>query len=465
MMKDSASDPNRRPCRLCRAGSFLSILMLATSVFARPPAYAAPTCADDPQAMTRLDLVEQAYNDLTLLYFEPLVPAAVLTPARDAIAATRSDDQPSDLVSDWMVFQDQFCVLWPAEATETSSDRLAYAAIEAMVEATHEPHTQFYTPQLYAELQQAEAGDVHYGGIGAEVRSDPLRIGRVYTGTPAEQAGLQLGDRIVAIDGTPTTDMLASDAVDLIRGEEGTTVDLTILRPGSPGTRDVQVRRAAIHIPVVESRVQDHIGYLHIQDFSSGDLPSQVRSALEDLQRQDAQALVLDLRGNPGGRLDVGTRIAGYLMPPETPIYDEISEHGQVQTVLTTGGQIWTKPIDVLIDDGTASMGEILAAALQEERGAKLFGQQTAGAVAASVVLPLKDGSAIQVTVQRIDSADGTVLNNVGIAPDVPIQDGVSENEAVVDQALVAAQADLRQRIGATAASNQPATSVVSPPR
>ncbi|HZT06461.1 MAG TPA: S41 family peptidase [Chloroflexota bacterium] len=451
--------PHRRRTRAFPATLIAALLLLVVAV--RPvPAWAAAACGDSALGQQSLDLVEQAYNDFTLLYFEPIPPADVLQPARDAADEAMGTAPETEFVTDWMDFQQQFCDAWGSLAEDASPDAVAHSAIDAMLTAVHEAHTQFYTPTQYQDYLQAQSGDVHYVGIGAQLKGDPLTVQRVFPDSPAEKAGLKFGDKIVAIDGQPASDLDPADAADLIRGEEGTVVRLTIDRPGATGHREIEVRRGAIHVPVIQSRVTDNIGYLQIEDFSSGDLPAKVKAALESLRSQGARGLVLDLRGNPGGRIDVGTAIAGYLLPANAPIYQETIRRGQTVTATASGQRIWDGPIDVLVDEGTASMGEILAAALQEDVGAKLFGVQTAGAVAGSVVLPLADGSAVQITIERIDSAKGTVLNNVGVSPDVRIDTTLGAAGEVVDQPLDAAMSDLRTRTASHGPATAPASTV-----
>ncbi len=439
---------------------FATLLLLAALALPSAPATSAQ-CGDDAEGSAALDVIEQAYNDITLLYYQPIDPADVLTPARDAAADTLGiEDAAGAAVADWMAFQDDFCSLWELRGNGVGAADVAHPAIQAMASALDEPHTQFYPPDAYQEYLQEAAGDVHYEGIGAQLRGDPLRIERVFTGTPAEQAGLRRGDRIMAIDGQPTTDFTPADAARLVRGPEGTTVHLTIARPGETSVREIDVQRAPIRVPTVETRMIESIAYLRIGDFGSEGIPSLVQSALQDFQRQNATGLILDLRGNPGGRLDIGTQIAEYLLPANAPIFQEVTRAGEAIPTTSSGTRLWDKRIDVLIDDGSASMAEILAAALREEAGAKLIGTTTAGAVAASVVLPLQDGAGIQVTIQRVDSAEGNVINNVGLTPDVIVDEGTDPIAATRDEPLEVALADLR----GTAGSSGGSASATSPP-
>jgi carboxyl-terminal processing protease len=224
-------------------------------------------------------------------------------------------------------------------------------------------------------------------------------------------------------------------------------VRLTLRRPGVAASWDVDVARASVKLPIIESSSMGEIAYLHLQGFPTTDLPDEMRQSLVDFERAGARALVLDLRGNAGGRLDVGTAIAGFFLPQDTPVYQQTTRRGQTATRVTTGERIWNRPMVVLVDEVTASMGEILAAALQEEKAATVIGSSTAGSVAGSIVVPLMDGSALQVTTLRITSGRGTPLNTVGVQPDVVIEPTTADAQAGRDTVLDAGLNLLRSRL------------------
>jgi len=247
--------------------------------------------------------------------------------------------------------------------------------------------------------------------------------------------------------------MKVSDAVVLIRGEGGTAVSLVLERPGVTGTFEVSIARDTIVVPTVESRMIGDIGYLHIDSFPTAELPREVFKELDQFRTQGAKGLILDLRDNSGGRLDVGTQIAGYFLPENTPVYQQTTRRGQQTTATSSAGQIWNRPTVVLVNDGTASMGEILAAAMQEGKVATLIGTTTAGEVAGSIVVPLSNGSAIQVTTLRIDSGFGTVLNNIGVIPNIDVEMTVDDARSGVDHQLDVALTQVRSMVSDTTAS------------
>jgi C-terminal processing protease CtpA/Prc len=216
--------------------------------------------------------------------------------------------------------------------------------------------------------------------------------------------------------------------------------------------------RASVKIPSLESRVMDDVGYLRIQDFPIPALYDDVLTELNHFNDLALKGLILDLRANSGGRTDVGSRVASLFLERDTPIYTSTTRRGQTtERRATPPNQIWTRPVTVLIDGGTASMGEILAASLQEQGIAQLVGETTAGAVAGSIVVPLSNGAALQVTTVRIDTGLGQVLNNIGVVPDLPIEVAPETLRSGLDPQLDVAMSVLRAEINA-AAGQSPVT-------
>lgn len=421
---------------------FLCLVVLLTRAGA---AANAAECASSAGTPLELDVVEEAYNLLTVFFVEPVAPSLLLSAAAQAISAELAVGPTAspEPVDQWGSLVDRYCAL-RGDRGEEELQSAPYAAVRAMTAAVDEGHTRFLTPSMYRDHQAETAGDVRYEGIGVRIRGGPLGVQYVFPGSPAEGAGLMFGDRIVAIDGEPAADIAVTDAVLLIRGEAGTVVRLTISRPGGPEPLDIEIVRASIRVPIVESRVIDEIGYLQIISFPGTGLLEEVAAALASFRSTGVEGLILDLRSNSGGRLDVGTRVAGFFLPEGTPLYRQTTRRGQVTTKAVASVTPWTKPVTVLIDDGTASMAEILAAGLQEQGVATLIGGTTAGIVAGSVVIPLSDGSAIQVTTLRLDSGLGRVLNTVGVVPDIGAEITVADARAGVDRPLNMAISHLR---------------------
>jgi carboxyl-terminal processing protease len=442
--------------------SLLSLVLIASVLIMPSSAGASATCQPGP-AQGGLDVVWEAFDLLSAYYVEPIPPPTILTPARDALReeaehlpelASRVPEPTEVPVGDWESFVDAFCGLWDGSASEPQIQRLGHAAIRAMAVAVDEGHTRFMTPEMYRDYVSWTQGDVRYEGIGARLRSNPLQLQQIFPESPAEAAGLRFGDIVLAIDGEPATELAAADAALIIRGEAGTTVTLTIMRGTQQTIMDIEIERGNVRIPLLEARTIDDIGYLHIQTFPQMSLADDVARELAAFQDAGIKALVLDLRGNSGGRLDVGTQIAEMFLPEGTTIYRQTTRRGQVTTKTSSSRAGWSGPLVVMVDEITASMGEILAAAIQEYGMARVVGQTSSGSVAGSIVFPLSDGAAVQITTLRIDSGKGVVLNNIGVQPDIPVELTPDDVQAGQDPQLDAALADVRAEMA----------KVISPP-
>ena len=433
------------------------LLFLAILLAGAPSTLHAQACAPDTPT-PGVGVVREAFDLISARFMEPLPAATLLPPAAEAVVSEIRKSRNARPISDaaawfpgetevsWERFAERYCQAWEAGGDGLTPETVAYAAIRAMTAAVQEAHTGFLTPQMYREhLAWIATGEVRYEGVGIRLRSGPLRIEYVFAGGPAEAAGLRAGDEIIAINGTPSSDLTTAGAAVALRGEAGTAVRLAVKRRDVPEPWDVELQRARISIPSIESRMIGQVGYLQIRGFPRPALFEEVNNEVQWLNAVGAQALVLDLRGNSGGRLDVGSVVAGLFLPDGAPLYRETTRAGQVTRRSIPNQGLWTKPLAVLVDEGTASMGELLAAAIQEQRIAPVIGTKTAGAVAGSLVLPLSDGAAVQVTVVRIDSGLGRVLNQVGLQPDVEVRPAASPSEG--DQQLDHALGILRARL------------------
>ncbi len=311
-----------------------------------------------------------------------------------------------------------------------------HALIRGMVRYVDEGHTYFLDPQQYTDYQSWSRGDNTYVGIGISVstRGDEPHIVEVYDDTPAKKAGLQSGDVLVKIDGKAVAGLALDQMTGLVRGQAGTSVELTVRR-GDDQLLSIPVQRAEIHLPFVKQKVvEDDIGYVGLRGFPEPSVVDTIEKDVATFRDAGVRGLVLDLRGNSGGRIDVGTRLLGHFLPPGASIYEEVDKGGSNQTHVVRGGTLFDDlPLVVLVDGATASMGEIFASAVQEHGVATVLGSNTSGSVAAAQVFGLPDGAGLQVTVFEILSSEGKPLNKVGVVPDEVIEP---------DPAIVARGAD-----------------------
>jgi len=356
--------------------------------------------------------------------------------SRSASADLSWQDSPKAIVDEaWQIVNREYVdrtfnrVDWEATrrellSREYTSREQAYAAIREALERLQDPYTRFMDPKQFQALTSQTSGEL--SGIGIRLEVDPetkfLRIVEPLENSPADQAGLRPGDRILDIDGRSTQGMSTKEASDLIRGEIGTKIVLKIKR-SSQDPFQVTLTRALIALPTVRYSVKHEngvkIGYIHLSDFSSH-AAEQMQQAIRDLSNQNVKAFVLDLRGNPGGLLQASIEIARMWLN-DGPIVRTTDRQGRDEEVRANRTALTDLPLVVLVDGNSASSSEILTGALKDNRRALVVGSQTFGKALVQSVHPLSDGSGLAVTVAHYYTPNGTDINRTGIQPDVAI--------------------------------------------
>lgn len=307
---------------------------------------------------------------------------------------------------------------------EYASAEQAYATLRQALEELNDPYTRFLDPNQFQALTSQTSGEMT--GVGMQLTEDRETRTIAVVGTledsPAMNAGLQPGDRIVAINGAPTETMSVSDAAELIRGEIGTRVSLRVTRLGLEEF-DVTLTRALIQLKAVHNRLQQEgdrqVGYIRLQEFSSH-AGEQMEKAINELEKQGADAFVLDLRGNPGGLLRVSIDIARMWME-KGAIVSTVDRHGDREEVRATRSALTDKPLVVLVNDDSASASEILAGALKDNHRAVVMGDKTFGKALVQSVHSLSDGSGLAVTIAHYYTPNGTDISKKGVTPDVMV--------------------------------------------
>jgi carboxyl-terminal processing protease len=325
---------------------------------------------------------------------------------------------------------------------EVPRDRLVDGAIRGAVRSLGDEFSAYFSPREYGAYQ--DAAHSRFSGVGLAVQEDRagLRVTRVYDGSPADDAGLRVGDVIVAADGRPLAGMPQESAVERVKGPAGTEVRLRIRRGDRVLTREVT--RATVSVPVVETRVRStpagDVGVVALASFSSG-AHAELYQAVRRLRSEGVQGLVLDLRGNPGGLVSEAQLVASAFLR-EGPIVTMRGRAVETRTLSATGDPVAPElPVIVLTDEGTASAAEIVTGALKDRDRATVVGERTYGKGVFQEIMPLDNGGALDLTVGRYFTPDGTNLGNGtergdGIAPDVRAQD---DPETERDEALARA--------------------------
>lgn len=325
-----------------------------------------------------------------------------------------------------------------------------YSAIRGLVGAYKDPYTTFLEPAP-RRLERDEIRG-HFGGIGATLGRDEAGalVLTVMRERPAARAGVQDGDILLAVDGRPiTADMPVRDVADLIRGDEGTPVRLTLRRQGVAEPFDIVVIRERIEVPSVEWRVLDavgHIGYVKIAIFGER-TDQELQTGLSELAGQGVNRLILDLRGNGGGLVETAVDVASRFLADGVVLY-ETRRGGQERFYavkrVNSPAQRW--PLAVLVDAGTASAAEIVAGALQDAGRGVLIGEKTYGKGSVQEIHELADGSSLHVTVARWLTPARHQIDQVGLTPDLPVNIAAADREAGRDPQLIRAQEWLREK-------------------
>jgi carboxyl-terminal processing protease len=291
---------------------------------------------------------------------------------------------------------------------------------EGLAEATHDPYTEYFTPK--EAKNYIEQVDGTFSGIGAQLGKNTdgnLEIIAPISGTPADKAGLKAKDVISSINGESTANMSLETAVDKIRGKKGTSVKLEIIR-AKKETLTLTIVRDDITVPSVTGKMEaGDIGYLQISQFSSdtGDL---VKSEAAKLKTDGAKGLIVDLRSNPGGRLEAAIEMADLWLPSGKTILTE-KQGGTVidtHTATDADNSLQGMPTVLLIDEGSASASEIVAGALHDNHAATLIGTKSYGKGVVQQIINLRDGGSLKVTIASWYRPNGQNINKKGITPD-----------------------------------------------
>ena len=296
---------------------------------------------------------------------------------------------------------------------------------KGLMDSLGDPYSVYYTEEELEDLLTDTAG-VYYG-IGAYVSIDEdmnlPRISGVMPGTPAERAELQTDDIISEVDKESTKGLELDEVVSRIKGPEGTTVHLTILRGSKNEQIEVDVERSAVEVPTVTTKMvgeKENIGYLQITEFDDI-TPDQFKEGMAELREKDMQGLIIDLRSNPGGSLQAVCEIARQLLPKGIIVYT-VDRDGNRDDYSCDGEHEIDIPVVVLVNQYSASASEILSGAIKDYKIGTLVGTTTYGKGIVQRIFDLKDGTAVKLTVSDYYTPNGNNIHGIGIDPDVEVE-------------------------------------------
>ncbi|HIT89377.1 MAG TPA: S41 family peptidase [Candidatus Merdenecus merdavium] len=291
-----------------------------------------------------------------------------------------------------------------------------------LVKGLEDPYSVYYTKEELKSTMESTEGK--YYGIGATMSQDKetgiIKIVQMFEGTPAEEAGLLPEDILYKVDGAEVSDMDLTEVVSLIKGEENTKVTLTIVREGQGDYMDIEVERKEVEVPTIEHEMlEDQVGYIKILQFDVI-TEEQFNAAMEDLNNQGMEKLVIDLRNNPGGVLSTVVHMLQQMLPEGMIVYTE-DKYGEREEYKSDGKHEFTKPLALLVNGNSASASEIFAGAIQDYGIGTLVGTTTFGKGIVQTLVHLDDGSAMKLTISKYYTPKGNNIHGIGIEPDIEI--------------------------------------------
>jgi carboxyl-terminal processing protease len=314
--------------------------------------------------------------------------------------------------------------------------QIIYGAISGMVKSLGDPYTVFLTPEEAKRFVEDVRGTFEGVGMEIGIKKGQLQVIAPLQGTPAFRAGLKAGDKILKINDTPTTDLTLEEAVSMIRGPKGTKVRLTVYREGWEKEKEIEIVRDVIEVPSLRWEEKDGIIYIRIYQFSEKASFDFAKAAIEIL-RLPYNKIVLDLRDNPGGYLEVAQDIAGWFLEKGKTVVIEEFANGERKEYKSEGPSYFSDyKIVVLINGGTASGAEILAGALRDNLGILLIGEKSFGKGSVQELERLREGS-LKITIAKWLTPSGKQISDVGLEPDevVKIPEG-EEKDLQLERAI-----------------------------
>lgn len=300
-----------------------------------------------------------------------------------------------------------------------SDEELYTGAFRGLVWALDDSYSYYATREEVDAMQQRRDGN--YYGIGVQIIVDNetnlIKITRAFRNSPAAEAGLRTGDCIIAVDGEEVSGYERDKAVEMLKGEEGTEVIVTVL--SGEDERDVAITRGEVEMNRVDYRMIDDIGYIEIDEFVGDDVEG-FEEALRELRERGAKGFVLDLRDNPGGLVEHVVKITDLLVPGGKIVYT-IDREGE-QEIWNSDAEALGMPLAVLVNGMSASASEILAGAVQDYRVGTIIGEKTFGKGIVQTMFYLSDGSGVQITTSSYYTPNGRSIHGTGIEPDITVE-------------------------------------------
>ncbi|HET8807439.1 MAG TPA: S41 family peptidase [Methylophaga sp.] len=341
------------------------------------------------------------------------------------VFADRTSVEPDLPIDDLRAFSEIFGRIKSSYVEPVKDQELIENAIRGMLSGL-DPHSSYLDQEGFKELREGTSGE--FGGLGIEVSMEDgfVKVVAPIDDTPAAEAGVQAGDLIIRLDDKPVKGMSLNDAVDIMRGEPGSKIELTIIRDGEIKPLILEITRDIIKVKSVKyEMLEPGYGYLRISTFQSS-TGQNVRDAISDMKQENdgkLKGLVLDLRNNPGGVLDAAVEVSDAFIDKGLIVYTEGRiEDADQKFYAKPGDMLNGAPIIVLVNVGSASASEIVAGALQDHQRAVIIGSKTFGKGSVQTVMPLTNETAVKMTTARYYTPNGRSIQADGIKPDIAIE-------------------------------------------
>ncbi|MFW6149715.1 MAG: S41 family peptidase [Atribacterota bacterium] len=355
----------------------------------------------------------------------------------------KAESQADSIFNDLEPFFESISII-RSEYIEKNIDvkKLAQGAIKGMLKELDDPYSRYLDPISF-QREQENLFMGHFDGLGITITivDEQLTVISPIEDSPAYQAGVETGDNIMEIDGETTKGMTLDEAVNILRGEKGTTVTLTIERENKEELLEIEIIRDTITIEAVKEKIieDDKIGYIRVSTFNTN-TGSELKETLNDFEKKSLEGIIVDLRNNPGGLLESAIEVASQFIK-DGNIVRINSRDNVIKDYDSYGNQYPDWPLVLLVNIGSASASEIVAGAIQDMNRGTILGETTFGKGLVQQVYSLSDNSAVTVSTSEYYTPNGRVINNVGIEPDIiiPIDKEVEEDiqlEAAVDLLL-----------------------------
>lgn len=379
----------------------------------------------DLKKYTKTYAVIAAIILLTATFFAGVLVGGLQRPAIEKIIGVENKEASKPETVDFGLFWDVWAKVQKkfVDKEKLDNQKMVYGAISGLVRSLGDPHTVFLPPVESKQFQDDISGS--FDGIGAEIgfRKGVLVIVAPLKNSPAEKAGLKAGDKIFKIDKTITVDLTLDEAVRLIRGKKGTEVILTILRDSLDEAKEIKITRDTIRIPIINfEKKENGIFLIQLFHFTENSV-LEFRKALQAFFDSGSSKLILDLRNNPGGYLQIAVDITSWFLPAGEIVAKEHFSSGEEIVYRSRGYRLLEKvPTVLIVNEGSASASEIVAGALRDSKGVKLVGTKTFGKGSVQELEQLSGGASLKITIAKWLTPKGTSINDSGLEPDVKIE-------------------------------------------